>query len=251
MSLHKPIRLTYELLSDEEIDQFSIHSKKEIQFVLKSLARQGGQVALYYGNRETLVLSTILDVEPYGLWLDASQNKKQNELIARSKQFYFVGIHQSVKVQFETEIVENDEYDGLDSFFIPLPRTLLRIQRREHFRLGTPAANPLKCSIPIENGQPGEQRSYPIYDISSGGLALSCDADDSALQEGKIYTDCSISLPDGMIYITLAVRNIFSFKKPNGDIAVRVGCQFIDLDGQVEIQLQRFITQLQHSSLMS
>jgi c-di-GMP-binding flagellar brake protein YcgR len=250
MLSRKSIRLTFELLSDEEIDQFSIHSKREIQFILKGIAKQDSQVALYYGNRETFILTTVLDVDQNGLWLDASQNHKQNELIARSKLIYFVGVHQHVKVQFSAGQIEIDEVDDLEAFFIPLPHSLLRIQRREHFRLSTPGTDPLKCSIPLDPKQPGNRRDYLILDISSGGIALACMENDLDLTEGKTYRDCHISLPDGMINVSIQVKNIFPIIKPTGDILKRAGCKFIDLDGKVEIRLQRYITQLQHSSLL-
>lgn len=248
MSLRKSIRLTFELLSDEEIDQFSIHSKREIQFILKGIAKQDSQVALYYGNRETFILTTVLDVDHNGFWLDASQNQKQNELIARSRLIYFVGVHQHVKVQFAADQIEIDEYDGLEAFFIPLPHSLLRIQRREHFRLSTPTVDPLKCSVPLDPKQPDHRRDYIILDISSGGIALACIENNLDLKEGKTYMDCRISLPGGMINVSIQVKNIFPITKPTGDIIKRAGCKFIDLDGKVEIQLQRFITQLQRSS---
>lgn len=244
MSLHKPIRLTFEVLSDEAVERFSIHSKREIQFVLKAIANQGSQVALYYGNRETFLLSTLVDVDRGGLWLETSQNDASNKAIAQSKKFYFVGTHQHVKVQFTATEVEPDDYDGLETFYMKLPHSLLRIQRREHFRLDTLLTSPLLCLVPLDGpGRPGE---FQILNISSGGIALMCSEHDSDLEEGRIYPDCRILLPDNVnINVTIQIRNMYLVDKPGGETVKRVGCKFLDLDGKTGILLQRYITRLQ------
>lgn len=245
MSSHKPPRLSFELLSDEDLDRFTINSQKEIQFILKAIAKEGSQVALYYGNRETFIMTSMIDADRGGMWLEASQNQKSNALIAKSKRFYLVSIHQQVKVQFEAHQIETDLYDGMETFYMTLPHTLHRIQRRDHFRLATPIANPLQCAIPLHDGPDGYYE-FPIIDISSGGIALQCSEDDNRLVEGKTYEDCEISLPDDVIIeATLQIRNAFKITKANGESAKRVGCKFINLDGKTAMILQRYITQLQ------
>jgi flagellar brake protein len=248
MSLHKPVRLTFEILSDEAVEHFSIYSKREIQFILQAIVKHGSQVALYYGNRETFLLTTLVDVDRGGLWLEASQNADSNKRIANSRKFYFVSAHQHVKVQFVAEQIEPDDYDGLETFYMKLPHSLLRIQRREHFRQETPIANPLLCLVPLERlGRPGE---FPVLDISNGGIALACSEHESELEEGEIYPDCRILLPDNVnIDVTIQVRNMFMISRPGGGTIKRVGCKFINLDGKTEILLQRFITQLQLNAI--
>lgn len=247
MSSHKSPHLTFELLSDEDVDRFSINSKREIQFILQAIAKQGSQVALYYGNRENFILTTLVDADRGGFWLDAGQNEKTNERIAQSKKFYFVSVHQNVKVQFEAHQIETDLYDGMETFYMPLPHTLLRIQRRDHFRLSTPITNPLQCSILLTSPPPGGYREFPIADISSGGISLLCGENNADLEEGKSYPDCQIFLPDDdmTIEVTIQVRNMFLVTKANGEIVKRVGCKFIGLDGKTEMVLQRYINQLQ------
>lgn len=250
MSSHKPLRLTFEILSDEELDRFSIHSKREMQFILKAIAKHGDQVALYYGSRENFILTTLIDVDSGGLWLDISQNAKDNAHILQSKKFYFVSAHQHVKVQFTATEIESDVYDDEQTFYIPLPHSLLRIQRREHFRQSTPIANPWICLIPLDPESPGKANEFPILDISSGGIALSCAEDDVSLEPGKIYPDCTIRLPDDQtINVTLQVRSIFPVAKARGGITKRVGCKFVDLNGKFEMLLQRYITQLQLNAI--
>lgn len=244
MPLHKPLRLSFELLPDEDVDRFSVNSKREIQFILKAIAKQGSQVVLYYGSRETFIMTTLVDADSGGLWFEASRNPESNKLITKSKKFYFVSVHQNVKVQFEASEIETDIYDGMETFYMVLPQSLQRIQRRDHFRLSLPIANPLQCFIPLL--PPNESRSFPIVDISSGGIALTCADDDAALEEGNSYPGCQISLPDNMeLEVTLQVRNMFPVTKPNGETVKRVGCKFVGLDGKSEMLLQRYITQLQ------
>lgn len=247
MSSHKSQSLTFELLSDEDIDRFSVTSRKEIQFLLQAIAKQGSQVALYYGNRENFILTTLVDADRGGCWLDAGPDEKSNARIAQSKKFYVVSVHQNVKVQFEAHQIETDIYDGMETFYMPLPHTLLRIQRRNHFRLSTPITNPLQCAIPLKSPPPGGYREFPIADISSGGISLLCGENNGDLEEGQNYPNCQIYLPDDdvTIEVTIQVRSMFTVTKTNGEVVKRVGCKFIGLSGQTEMILQRYINQLQ------
>ncbi|MGB7595898.1 MAG: PilZ domain-containing protein, partial [Erysipelotrichaceae bacterium] len=127
------------------------------------------------------------------------------------------------------------------------PADLLRLQRREFFRLTMPITRPLKCQIPISEGEDGNEFvvDLNVVDISGGGLAI-------ALPEGldfaidKEFKGCRIELPEvGMLVTTLKVRNQFEITLRSGGRVRRAGCEFIKLPGPMLTLVQRYIIKVE------
>ena len=92
--------MRYETLSRSEEDEHGIISVKEIVSILKHIAENATQVALYYADGNYFVLSTLLGVNDKGLWLEQSTNERDNKRILESDELILVSIHLDVKVQF-------------------------------------------------------------------------------------------------------------------------------------------------------
>lgn len=249
----KEVPLKIELLSDSEDGQFSIRSKREILSILKGIAQEGSRAVLYYDEGNDFILTTLLKVNEHGMWLDIGSIAASNQRILHSNKIIFIGSRHHVKVQFVVNRIENALLENCPVFYLPLPESLLRIQRREYFRLTTPASNPLSCIIPIsppisiiEPDIATSKREVTIMDISGGGIALVCEAHDTDLHPGNIYADCKIPLPGvGTISATVKVKNSFEVTLRNGQISKRAGCEFIYLSGEAATLLQRYVTYLQ------
>lgn len=246
MSRRNEVPLRIELFSGSDDSPFLIHSRKEIQFILHAIAQKSHRVALYYDEGNSFILTTVLAVDEHGLWLEAGPNARDNKRLQQSKKIFFISSHQQAKIQFVSHHTESVTYKDIEAVYLPLPDTLLRIQRRDYYRLVTPVTNPLKCIIPVTPELVSHKREITIMDISSGGVALICETEDTELLPGRIYPDCKIHLPDDTTVVaTIEVKNAFSVTSPKGIVQKRAGCQFLNLDGRMEIQLQRYINQLQ------
>lgn len=258
MTRNKEVPLKIELFSDGEDDQFSVRSKREILSILGDIAKDHSRAALYYDEGSCFIPSMVLAVSDQGLWLDVGPMESENQRLLRSGKIIFISSRHQVKIQFVANRIENALFEDCAAFFLPLPESLLRIQRREYFRLTTPVSNPLRCIIPfsapaavIEQVFKILKREVTIMDISGGGVALVCAAHETELQPGKIYTDCLITLPGiGAINTSVKVKNFFEITLRNGQISKRAGCEFIHLNGESTTLLQRYITQLQSELLV-
>jgi c-di-GMP-binding flagellar brake protein YcgR len=247
------VPLKIELLSEDEDSRFMIHSRGEIQSILKGIVRENSRAALYYGEGDDFILTTMLKVTEQGIWLEVGPISTSNQRILLSKKIVFISSYHQVKVQFVANHIESAMLDNYSAFHIPFPDKLLRIQRREYFRLTTPANNPLKCIIPLsppmstkESGAPISKRELTIMDISGGGVALVCEVHDTTLLPGNCYEDCKIQLPDiGLISATVKVQNSFEVTLRNGQRSKRAGCEFIHLSGEAAVLLQRYVVKLQ------
>jgi len=249
----KEVPLKIELFSEGEDSQFKVRSKREIQSILNSIAQAGTRAALYYDDGNDFILTSVLEVDEQNLWLDIGSISSSNQRILRSNKIIFISSHHQVKVQFVASRIEQTLLENRPAFHLSLPDNLLRIQRREYFRLTTPVRNPLRCIIPLSPlvamsapGHPLSRREVTIMDISGGGIALVCEVEDTELQPGKIYEDCRIPLPGiGTVSVTVRVKNSFEVTMLNGSVSRRAGCEFTRLSGEATTLLQRYVVHLQ------
>jgi c-di-GMP-binding flagellar brake protein YcgR len=159
-----------------------------------------------------------------------------------SDDIIFVTMHHGAKVQFACHQIQVAMYASHPAFHCPLPHSMVRLQRRDYFRLPTSGDSPLKCIIappPAISPQPVE---ITIMDISVGGIALTCKESNVRLEEGEIYPDCQIELPGiGTLFVTIQVRNLFDVTSSSGSVTKHAGCEFIQLDGKMSMLLQRYV----------
>jgi c-di-GMP-binding flagellar brake protein YcgR len=250
----KDVVLKIEYFYNDEDLEFRIASKREMRFILQNIADQGTRVVLFYGNGQNFILTTLLGANEHGMWLDVGPFPPENKQLLLSDKITFVSMHQHVKIQFTAHDVQNDLFENNEAFYLELPDYMLRIQRREFFRIPIPATSHIKCIIPIQPENPDDSvimRAVPIVDISGGGIGLLCGEHEATLLPQKIFPDCQISIPDvGILTVTIEVRNGINFTAHNKAVHKCVGCRFIQLDNQTNILLQRYITRLQSESLV-
>jgi c-di-GMP-binding flagellar brake protein YcgR len=250
---HKTSALGIEYFHNDEDVDFHISSKREMLSILQGIIAQGARVALFYGDDQDFIPTTLLGANEHGMWLDVGPFPPENKQLLRNDKITFVSVHQNVKIQFVAHRIENDLFENNEAFHMDLPDYLLRIQRREFFRTAIPASSLAKCIIPIQPENPNNpviMRTAPLMDISGGGIQLLCDKHEATLLPNKTFSNCQISLPDiGTMTVTIEVRNSINFTAPNNVAHRRVGCRFIHLDNQINILLQRHITHLQSQNM--
>lgn len=243
--MEKEVPLKIELLSNMENDDFRLSSAKEIEFVLRHIAEKAARVALYYGSMNEFILTTVLDVDEYGLWLEQSRNSAENRRIIESNRLVLVSSHLQVKIQFTTRQIREVLYRNFPAFYLALPNSIYRLQRREYYRLITPVLDPLRCVI-ATGKKPEQQREFTVVDISGGGVALICSETDTELEPGLAYSKCRIELPElGTVSGAIEVRTLVLLTSGTGLIRKRAGCQFKNLDSQAVMLLQRYVTNMQ------
>lgn len=240
------VSLKIETISSAERDNFRLTAAKEIEFILHHIAEKRLRVALYYDNASDFMLTTLLESDERGLLLEQSRNSTENRRILQSKGLILVSSHLQVKVQFTAYQVRAALYQNFPAFYLPLPESIFRLQRREYYRLITPVTDPLRCVVATGKLPEKLPREFTIMDISGGGVALTCAESDTLLSLGKYYSGCQIELPElGMVSGAIEVRTLVELTSLTGLISKRAGCQFSDLDSQSIMLLQRYVTNMQ------
>lgn len=229
-----------ELLSSEDTNRYLVRHAGEIERVLREVMQGKGIVAAYGENGKDFLLTSIVGVEPKedAIYLGYGPDEKLNTLLLAANNATFATTHEQVRVQFSCDRVERAVYENGPAFRIAMPRELLRLQRREYYRLVTSVVNPVKCMINSEQGM----LEALVVDISIGGVGILAYQDSGELNAGETYHGCRISLPgSGEFALSLEVCTTFEITLKNGRHTHRAGCQFIDLPASVETEIQRYI----------
>ena len=240
--MQENVPLTIERLSDEQESECRVTSARQINALLLDIAESRSPVALYYDGTKNFIMTTLLDVGDKGFWVEQGTEAPINRHIAESKKLNLVSLHKQVKVQVPVSSIRAVTHQGYPAFYLPLPTSLYRIQRREYFRLAIPSSERLCCLIPVQAGQ----AEVPIIDISGGGVRLAYAEKVIEFVIGQTYPGCQIDLPEiGKINVTLNVRNLVSVSPKPGLEIKRVGCEFKNLENTASVMLQRYVTNMQ------
>jgi len=240
--MSKEIPLTVENFRDGEESKYRISSSKEIQLTLHAIAQKKSVTFLYFNSAQRVLKTLLLAANEQGIWLDVGPNEDDNNLILNSDSIAIVTMHHGAKVQLVCHQAAVAIYASHPAFYFPLPDQILRLQRREYFRLPTSTDAPLKCIIPLPHLESERSDEITIMDISVGGLALICREQNVKLEAGEVYPDCKISLPGiGTLIATIRVKNLFDIASPGGAVCKHAGCEFVQLDGKMSMLLQRYV----------
>ena len=246
--MQKDTQLTIEMLDNEQDSECLIISARQIQSLLRSISETRSRIALYYDDAQDFIMTSLLDVGDKGFWVEQSTDMPKNRRIAEDKKITLVSSLNQVKIQFSINAIRAVTHQDYPAFYLPLPASLYRIQRREYFRLALPLSERLFCVIPINQPQAGEKIKLPVMDISGGGLRLSCVEDDIEFEPGQTYAGCQIDLPEvGKINVTIIVKSLVSISPKSGQMIKRVGCEFKNLDNASSVLLQRYVTKMQRA----
>lgn len=240
----------FELEQDNEYSKFLLYSKTEIVSILRALIQKGAMLTVYFDQGKSFLLTTLLALgqDNNGFILDLGSDNEMNNKALLADKLIFTTQVDKVKIQFSLNKLSPTSYDGRPAFRAALPETLLRLQRREYFRLSTPIASPIKCVIPMKRDDGSALvAEAPLLDISGGGVGLMVHREQADLYEiESIFNGCKIALPEeGLLVTTLRVRNAFDVTTKNGSHYVRAGCEFVDLQGSRLTLIQRYITRIE------
>jgi c-di-GMP-binding flagellar brake protein YcgR len=224
--------------------QFLLHGRNEVLFVLRELCSAGDRISLYFNDGRDCLPTQILAVEDDVIVLDRSGDPATNQRALVADRLFAVTRHNNVRVQFALPRLLETQYLDVAAFRAALPESVLRLQRREFYRLALPVAESLKCRIPIDDGK--DAFTANIIDISGGGLAVVVPPQGVLLSEGMEFPNCRIDLPEvGMLAARLELRTLFELTLPSGVQVHRAGCQFVDLPGSMLTLVQRYVIKIE------
>ena len=226
--------------SEEDYERCTLSGRREILFQLRSLIRNNQRVFVTFDEGRQSFLTVLIGLsEPEGyLYFDISGSEETNHAFLKVERSQFSCDVEGIRLQFAAKQARITNIDGEDVFAVALPRSLLRLQRREAYRLQLPSTKPYVCRI--RRGTP-EEKALPLYDISIGGIGVQV-SEHLDYEPLEKLENCWLDLRDsGMICVTLEVRYLMEKESRSGKTFWHMGCMFLKLSALDETHIQRFM----------
>ena len=234
----------------DQLSHFAVHSRSEILFLLRAIQQQKGLVNLDMpGSRQIVVTSVIaVDEAANAVILDVARGDALNRELMSGKGADFITQLNGVSITFTTGPVTLCDFEKLPALRIALPKSLIRLQRREHFRVALPIARPIKCIVPALSEDEPEPVTAHIVDIGGGGVALADPSGRLGNDAGRILENCRLLLPEiDPVTVSLEIRNSAQIRLLNGAFQTRLGCMFVNLPKDAAAMLQRFVMNIERA----
>lgn len=243
--------------TDFELEQIEIYGKYmlsnplDVLFVLRSMIKRNCMATVYFDQGRSFFLTKVLDIstDEKSLILDVASDAEVNRQALHAQRLTVTANLDSVKIQFQLKGLRTTTHDGQPALAGNVPSELLRLQRREYFRLVPPIADPLHCDVPVRNdlGSSAHTLRLTVADISGGGLGLMVPIEAGAhFRPGTIFTDCRLQLPEeNAMAVSLSVCSVYPVTTKSGYSFLRAGCEFVKLPGARLTIILRYITRIE------
>ena len=231
---------------DDEIS-FDLRGHTEIVFALNELIRRGELVTVSFNSGADLVLTTLLSVdrEDDTLVFDWGGSESANGKLLQSGRNFFVAKPDGIKIQFITECVRETTYGGKKAFVTDLPEKIVRVQRRDGYRVVTPVARPLLCHVTVKKG---ESLTLPIHDISVGGIGLTLHEVTKSLEAGSALQEVCVQLPEqGEVRCAARVCHVTTHDTLAARPVTHVGLRLENPPHVMQARIQRYIGDLERA----
>jgi c-di-GMP-binding flagellar brake protein YcgR len=235
---------------DELLARYTLHSRSEILFQLRAIQKRKLLVNLDLLGSRQIIVTALLEVKEADntIILDCAQGDALNQELMSGKGAEFITQIDGVSISFATGPVSLCTYEKLPALRIAIPESLVRLQRREHFRVPMPIANPVRCIVPPLKADDEDPISTHIVDIGCGGVALAETSGRLGTETGRILPDCRLLLSEDItLVISLEVCNSAQIRLQNGAFQTRLGCKFVNLPNDMAATLQRFVMDIERA----
>lgn len=240
------------IIDDEE--NYIVRNKKEILQILNQLKHDEASLKIAFNqNKEDYIAPIIsIDVDNNAVFFDMTIDEVFNKRLLASDEL-FIMKDLGVRIKWKTtQHTMSNLLDG-NALRVEIPESVVRIQRRELFRLKTPMTNPLTCKIKVDNVFDANKKDnihYELGDVSLGGVGLVVQKTlHPSIKVGAVFEECSIDFYNtGDTPVTLQVKNIIPFTHNNTE-KYRVGLEFVDLKRSTENTIHQYTYNLERELL--
>ena len=232
----------------ENPHDYEVRSRREVVALLRRIGEKNQLIRMLIKGEADVCVTSILavDEDSNTVILDRSVEPAQNQRIVAAGLVKCETSLDKIRILFGADGLASTSWRGEPALRADIPSFLVRLQRREYYRMATPLSNPVRALIPVPADAGGGLGVFPLHDISVGGIALL----DSKLQlgtgVGRVIEGCRIELPEiGPISTSLEIRNSLDLTLLNHKTSRRLGCQFVDISRGGLAAVQRYITKLE------
>lgn len=233
----------------EDFSRYQIVSRREIVSLLRNAGSRNQLIRMQTSQGGDSAVTSILHVDDAAniVVIDCASSALANQRILEGGEVSFETVLDNIRILFSAPGVESCIFEDRPALSIAVPASVVRLQRRESYRIMAPVSKPVYCTIriPAEDGKEASTVTVPLHNVSIGGISV---VDEKKLIPHHIhatYENCRIDLPGGAVTVTLQLRNMREVTLANGKSIFRAGFMFIDPSNAVTAAVQRFIIRLE------
>ncbi len=230
--------------TEDELERCTLTGRREILFQLRTLIRNKERISVVFdeGRQSFLTLLFDLSEEKNCLYFDIGGSEETNASFLKSERCQFMGVVDGIRLQFSAKSPRLVKIGGQEALSVTLPQSMLRLQRRDAYRLQLPTTKPYLCLL--HPGTPDEL-ALPIYDLSVGGLGIQL-ADRPDFEPLQKIDNCRIDLREsGTLNVALEIRYVMATESRVHKPVWHVGCSFINPTPSIETVIQRFMAKIE------
>jgi len=235
--------------------QYVINNAKAISKILADLLKQKTTLKVSFNHSNDVYLTTIiaLDTVNHLVFLDIGRDEAFNKRLVESHQVIFEK-DDGIRIRWiSTKVVAANMVDG-KAIKIAQPQSMVRLQRRDYYRISTPIINPVLCRIPLSDPKnPDEEKTLELtlVDISLGGVGVTAiGVLDPSFTTDATFSSCKMDFPDiGTTNLKLQVMSISTIPMKDGTIKLRIGLKYVDPSRDNEGLIQRYTNILERSAI--
>lgn len=238
-------------------ERFRITTPVEILSALRDAQAQGALLTLRASvqrdtSRDTndATITTLLEVDAAEklLVLDACADAEMTAKVTSAHTVTVETEVRRIRIHFDTGRAAAVTHEGRPALRIPLPEYILRIQRRDAYRIDTPPNEIVNCRF-APPALPRKVLTWRVADVSVQGMRIVGDPEQWQAQAGKTLKDCRIDLPDaGVVFCSANVVRVMEDTQA-GKRRLLIGCEFVQPTGSAGTLLQKYILELERKRL--
>lgn len=234
-------------------EDFIVRHHLQILQILNALKDEENDLKVSFNHGEDDYVTRIIHIaaDHQHLYLDMTIDEAFNQRMMASPELL---IHKDNGIRIKWKASEHCVAKLTDGYALKteIPKELVRLQRRELFRLKTPIVNPVPCEIPVpDHEDPTVKKNiqYHLADVSLGGIGLIVqDHLHPSIKVGTLFEGCKIDFPNlGQAQLNLEVKNIIPLNKDKPEEKYRVGFEFKNPSRSSEGLIQKYTFNLERS----
>ena len=221
---------------------FGLRNPLEIGTFLRELATRQDFLTVDYGNGQVVTRLLHVDTEAKTFIFDHGALSAVNHAVLAAHKLRFGASPDGVKIEFTTGKPREVSHDHAPAFEVAVPNVLFRMQRREYFRVETPAVDPYFCSGTLPGGQPFR---LEMHDLSLGGVALKTRDENLANLETGLTLNHVLLHLKAYGSVALDLQLVSPRPHPDAQKLFILGFKFLSVSAQAEKVLQQLIAELE------
>ncbi len=221
------------------LQEFAMGAEPTIRKLLTTILEHEHELYVFLQADHSHFVSEVLNFDWQAglMWIGTPYEKHLVSDCGSNTSYIVVGFPDGVKIQFAGIGMQKGQFEGADAIRISIPKTVVRLQRRNYFRVLADEELNLQVKLEI----PGIADNPSFVDISLAGCGFTIQAPVDRYPRGTVFKDVRLTMPDGggSMLVELEVKNI----KPVPDCAdtIQLGCEMRPVERGAERRLQRFL----------